>query len=202
MNYLLENDFFKDCYNSLADCSIDDSEKTNIVKMVNESYQYASDQVINFDSVKTKFCNKFNKSYEAFKSADCLIYNYNNGKYVFVEFKNGKVKHIKDKLKDSLHVFNDILEKNLDFCRTKCEYIVVYNYEKHQTYVNQEIAKEFKHDAIEEGYKEFFDIMFKLSKKEIYLFGIELMKGICVSDVHTYDIEQFKHFYNENCYLR
>ena len=202
MNILLKNTFFQDCYNTLADCSIDDSDKDNIVKMINESFEYAGDQVINFDSVKTKFCRQFNKSYKAFKSADCLIYNHNNGKYVIVEFKNGKVTHVKDKLKDSLHVFNDILGKNLDFCRLECEYIVVYNYEKNQQYVNQEINKEYKDGAIEEGYKEIFDAIFKLAEKEIYLFGVSLMKGICVSDVHTYDIEQFKNYYTKNCCLK
>ena len=178
MNILLKNTFFQDCYNTLADCSIDDSDKDNIVKMINESFEYAGDQVINFDSVKTKFCRQFNKSYKAFKSADCLIYNHNNGKYVIVEFKNGKVTHVKDKLKDSLHVFNDILGKN------------------------QEINKEYKDGAIEEGYKEIFDAIFKLAEKEIYLFGVSLMKGICVSDVHTYDIEQFKNYYTKNCCLK
>ena len=202
MNYLLENTFFQDCYNSLADCSIDDSDKNNIVKMINESFEYAGDQVINFDSVKTKLCGQFNKSNEVFKSADCLIYNHNNGKYIIVEFKNGKVTHVKEKLKDSLHIFNEILGKNLDFCRSECEYIVVYNYEKNRCYVNQEIKKEYKDGAIEEGYKEFFDTSFKLAEKEIYLFGVNLMKGICVSDVHTYDIEQFKNYYNKNCCLK
>ncbi len=173
---ILKNTFFQDCYNTLADCSIDDSDKDNIVKMINESFEYAGDQVINFDSVKTKFCRQFNKSYKAFKSADCLIYNHNNGKY--------------------------ILGKNLDFCRSECEYIVVYNYEKNQQYVNQEINKEYKDGAIEEGYKEIFDAIFKLAEKEIYLFGVSLMKGICVSDVHTYDIEQFKNYYTKNCCLK
>ena len=131
----LEIAIFADNKKSLCEVSLDDSDKNYPVYMIDESYEYFQDTVIDFDDVKTAFCKSFAKSNEVFKSADALYFDEVKNKLVFVEFKNGRVKGIKEKLKDSLLVFSDIAAVDLEFCRKYCEYIVVYNYEANKKYV-------------------------------------------------------------------
>jgi len=179
----LELDIFKNNKESLRKVSKDNSDKDKPVYMVG-----IEDIVIDFDAVKTGFCSKFKTSNEVFKSADALFYSEIKNKLIFVEFKNGNVKNVKnlkEKLKDSLLVFSNIVDVDLKFCRKYLEYIVVYNYEKNKP--NKEymegIAKPFS----------------KLAKDEIILWGLGIMEDICVSKVHTYTVDEFVKYYSDNC---
>jgi hypothetical protein len=186
----LELDIFTKNKKSLFDVSLDDSDKNNPVNMVDIDRDISKDIVIDFDAVKTDFCGKFSKSNEVFKSADALFYSKIKNKLIFVEFKNGNVKyvrekHVKEKLKDSLLVFSNIVDVDLKFCRKYLEYIVVYNYEKnkpHKEYM-EGIAKPLR----------------KLAEEEMFLWHLEIMKDICVSDVHTYTVDEFVKYYSDNC---
>ena len=155
--------------------------------------------------MKTAFCKKFHKSNEVFKSADALLYSEVKNKLIFVEFKNGKVKDVKTKLKDSLLVFSNIVDVDLKFCRKYLEYIVVYNYEKNKQYVEQEKDKyrkegQNKSQSLSEEYIEgFVKPLFRLAKDEIILWDLKLMKDICVSEVHTYTVDEFIKYYSKNC---
>lgn len=190
---------------SLLEVSLDDSDKNNPVNMVDADKDISKDIVIDFDDVKTAFCRKFNKSNEVFKSADALLYSKTKNKLIFVEFKNGKVRDVKTKLKDSLLVFSNILDVNLEFCREYLEYIVVYNYEKNKKYVEQEKDKcrreeQNKSQSLSKEYIEgFVKPLFRLAKDEIILWDLELMKDICVSEVHTYTVNEFVKYYSKNC---
>jgi len=190
---------------SLLEVSLDDSDKNNPVNMVDADKDISKDIVIDFDDVKTAFCRKFNKSNEVFKSADALLYSKTKNKLIFVEFKNGKVRDVKTKLKDSLLVFSNILDVNLEFCREYLEYIVVYNYEKNKKYVEQEKNKcrreeQNKSQSLSKEYIEgFVKPLFRLAKDEIILWDLELMKDICVSEVHTYTVNEFLEYYSKNC---
>ena len=190
---------------SLLEVSLDDSDKNNPVNMVDADKDISKDIVIDFDDVKTAFCRKFNKSNEVFKSADALLYSKTKNKLIFVEFKNGKVRDVKTKLKDSLLVFSNILDVNLEFCREYLEYIVVYNYEKNKKYVEQEKDKyrkeeQNKSQSLSKEYIEgFVKPLFRLAKDEIILWDLELMKDICVSEVHTYTVNEFLEYYSKNC---
>ena len=137
----LEIAIFADNKKSLCEVSLDNSDKNYPVNMIDNTYEYFQDMVVDFDGVKTDFCKSFSKSEEVFKSADALYFDEVKNKLVFVEFKNGKVKGIKEKLKDSLLVFSDIAAVDLEFCRKYCEYIVVYNYEANKKYVEDEKQK-------------------------------------------------------------
>ena len=117
--------------------SKDSSDRENPVYMVGIDEDISKDIVIDFDDVKTDFCSKFHKSNEVFKSADAMFYSEVKNKLIFVEFKNGKVRDVKTKLKDSLLVFSNIIDINLEFCREYLEYIVVYNYEKTRSMLNR-----------------------------------------------------------------
>ena len=201
----IEIDIFIKNKKSLLEVSLDDSDKNNPVNMVDADKDISKDIVIDFDDVKTAFCKKFHKSYEVFKSADALIYSEVNNNLIFVEFKNGKVKDIKTKLKDSLLVFSNILDVNLEFCREHLEYIVVYNYEKNKQYVEQEKDKYRKEDQNKSQslIKEYIDGFVKrvsnFAKDEIILWGLGIMEDICVSKVHTYTVDEFVKYYSDNC---
>ena len=201
----IEIDIFIKNKKSLLEVSLDDSDKNNPVNMVDADKDISKDIVIDFDDVKTAFCKKFHKSYEVFKSADALIYSEVNNNLIFVEFKNGKVKDIKTKLKDSLLVFSNILDVNLKFCREHLEYIVVYNYEKNKQYVEQEKDKYRKEDQNKSQslIKEYIDGFVKrvsnFAKDEIILWGLGIMEDICVSKVHTYTVDEFVKYYSDNC---
>lgn len=201
----IEIDIFINNKKSLLEVSLDDSDEKNPVNMVDIDRDISKDIVIDFDDVKTDFCRKFHKSNEVFKSADALFYSEVKNKFIFVEFKNGKVKDVKTKLKDSLLVFSNIIDINLKFCREYLEYIVVYNYEKNKKYVEQEKEKyrkeeQNKSQSLSREYIEgFVKPLFRLAKDEIILWDLKLMKDICVSDVHTYTVDEFIKYYSKNC---
>ena len=188
--------------------SKDDSDEENPVYMVGIDRDISKDIVIDFDSVKTAFCKRFHKSNEVFKSADALLYSEVKNKLIFVEFKNGNVKNVKnlkEKLKDSLLVFSNIVDVDLKFCRKYLEYIVVYNYEKKKPSVEQKKVKYRKEEQnkSQSPSKEYVEgiakPLFKLAKDEIILWDLEIMKDICVSDVHTYTVDEFVKYYSDNC---
>ena len=201
----VETDIFIDNKKPLFEVSKDDSDEKNPVYMVGIDEDISKDIVIDFDDVKTAFCKKFHKSNEVFKSADALLYSEVKNKLIFVEFKNGKVKDVKTKLKDSLLVFSNIVDVDLKFCRKYLEYIVVYNYEKNKQYVEQEKDKyrkegQNKSQSLSEEYIEgFVKPLFRLAKDEIILWDLKLMKDICVSEVHTYTVDEFIKYYSKNC---
>nr|WP_314445074.1 hypothetical protein [uncultured Lachnoanaerobaculum sp.] len=192
----------------LFEVSKDDSDEENPVYMVGIDRDISKDIVIDFDSVKTAFCKRFHKSNEVFKSADALLYSEVKNKLIFVEFKNGNVKNVKnlkEKLKDSLLVFSNIVDVDLKFCRKYLEYIVVYNYEKKKLSVEQKKVKYRKEEQnkSQSPSKEYVEgiakPLFKLAKDEIILWDLEIMKDICVSDVHTYTVDEFVKYYSDNC---
>ena len=201
----VETDIFIDNKKPLFEVSKDSSDKENPVYMVGIDEDISKDIVIDFDDVKTAFCKKFHKSNEVFKSADALLYSEVKNKLIFVEFKNGKVKDVKTKLKDSLLVFSNIVDVDLKFCRKYLEYIVVYNYEKNKQYVEQEKDKyrkegQNKSQSLNREYIEgFVKPLFRLAKDEIILGDLKLMKDICVSEVHTYTVDEFIKYYSKNC---
>ena len=201
----VETDIFIDNKKTLFEVSKDDSDEKNPVYMVGIDEDISKDIVIDFDDVKTAFCKKFHKSNEVFKSADALLYSEVKNKLIFVEFKNGKVKDVKTKLKDSLLVFSNIVDVDFKFCRKYLEYIVVYNYGKNKQYVEQEKGKyrkegQNKSQSLNREYMEgFVKPLFRLAKDEIILWDLKLMKDICVSEVHTYTVDEFIKYYSKNC---
>ena len=197
----LEIAIFANNKKSLCEVPLDDSDKNYPVYIIDESYEYFQDTVIDFDDVKTAFCKSFAKSNEVFKSADALYFDEVKNKLIFVEFKNGKVRDVKTKLKDSLLVFSNIVDVDLKFCRKYLEYIVVYNYEKNKKYVEQEKGKyrkeeQNKSQSLSKEYIEgFVKPLFKLAKDEIILWDLEIMRDICVSNIHTYTVQEFIEYY-------
>ncbi|HEL2554452.1 TPA: hypothetical protein TZ318_000083 [Streptococcus suis] len=172
--------------------------------MIDNDYEMAGKFVINFDSVKDEFCRNFGKRNHVFKSVDAIFIN-KGDKIILVEFKNNNVKeaNIKEKLKDSLLIFTNLTNQDLSFCRENCEYIVVYNANYHAQYVNQETKKQLEedrdinNDAVDIGYTDLANRLMSLGGKELILWNLGIMKDICVKDVHTYNVSQFKEYFGE-----
>jgi len=78
---------------------------------------------------------------------------------------------------------------------------VVYNYEKNKKYVEQEKGKyrkeeQNKSQSLSKEYIEgFVKPLFKLAKDEIILWDLEIMRDICVSNIHTYTVQEFIEYY-------
>lgn len=91
---------------SLRETSKDDSDPNDIQYMTS-----SETEVVNFDLVKRCYVNGFGLSEDAITSVDAIVPL--EDRILFVEFKNGKVnnRNIKDKARDSLLVFLEIIGK-------------------------------------------------------------------------------------------
>lgn len=167
---------------TLKETSKDDSDKDNIQYMTESVLD-----VVNFDSVKTAYANGIGLSEEVIKSVDAITQF--GDEIVFIEFKNGKVENsnVKDKVRDSLLVFLDIVQKNISYSRESITLIVVYNANK-----NPERRQNTKPIIQEEPSLTF--IGKNLAKKagtEMVRFNLERYKKIYFKEVHTYSQEEF-----------
>ena len=89
---------------------------------------------------------------------------------------------------------------DLEFCRKHCEYIVVYNYEANKKYVEdekQKLEEKTKSQTVDREYIKFANTISKYAKEELVLWNLNIMKDICVSDIHTYDTDEFKNSYTK-----
>lgn len=111
--------------NSLHELSKDDSDYNNIVYMTDSKIA-----AVDFDAVKREYANELGLSEEVAASADALL-DAADG-IAFIEFKNGKVnnRNVKDKVRDSLLIFCDIVQKELSYTRENVDFILVYNLTK------------------------------------------------------------------------
>ena len=110
---------------SLRETSKDDSDPNDIQYMTS-----SETEVVNFDLVKRHYVNGFGLSEDAITSVDAIVPL--EDRILFVEFKNGQVnnRNIKDKARDSLLVFLEIIGENIAFSRSNIDFVVVYNLEK------------------------------------------------------------------------
>ena len=120
----------------------------NLVPLKNTSYYMTSSvyEVVDFDKVKDTYIFKGSSiSSDKMRSNDALVVlpAGNDFKFIFIEFKNGKLdtfceelKHekIRSKINESLWILNDILNESLPFDRQNINYILVYNKVKNSKY--------------------------------------------------------------------
>lgn len=92
---------------------------------------------MNFDCVKDSY-------YSRLRSNDALIIiDFSKETFLFIEFKNGKIKSelekekIRSKIGEILLILNDILQKNLSFDKQNINFILVYNKDKNQSFEMQ-----------------------------------------------------------------
>ena len=147
-------------------------------------------EVVDFDLVKRRYLNGLGMSEDRAASVDALVVK--GDVIVFIEFKNGKVnnRNVKDKIRDSLLIFNDITEKNLTYTRNKAELIVVYNEEKNP--LPNQLRKEKMQEtpsriAIAEH-------LFSKANQEFIRFDLERYENLYFKAVHTYSKDKFSEY--------
>lgn len=115
------NDFKRrDVHSTLRETSKDKSN--------NEYVSECRIKVIDFDKVKTKYWSSLGVSDESSKSVDALV-DCKDDKICFVEFKNGAFngREIREKIKDSLLIFNQFVGWQLEKDRAELVFVLVYN---------------------------------------------------------------------------
>ncbi len=157
----------------------------------NEYMTFSEREVVNFDLVKRQYANDLGLSEENATSVDALM-SYKGGLQL-IEFKNGKVnnREIKDKARDSLLIFLDIIGKNLSYSRTNMDFFVIYNMEKNP----------LPHQALNDSPSLVYisECIMEKSGQEFIRFGLERYKGLYFKDVHTYSKEKFDLYLNDLC---
>lgn len=138
-------------------------------------------EVIHFDKIPNEYAR--GKGWRAVPKSNDALYVAADGKWFFIEFKNGKSIKIQDiykKLYDSIIMLVDSNIINFQFIREKGVYILVYNAEKHPA-------------VQESGSRDCFGAyVTELAKEEGQLFGIENLEGYLFRETHTYTEAQFE----------
>lgn len=146
-------------------------------------------ETVNFDFVKRNYANSLGLSEEVVTSVDAVL-PINNG-ILFIEFKNGKVdRGIKDKARDSLLIFLEIVNKTIAFSRQNIDFILVFNLEKNP------LPNQVKKGVLQDTPSR-IDIGNHLMAKageELILFNLERYKSIYFRNIHTYPKEKFEEY--------
>ena len=116
-------------YSTWTEVSLDDTSGISMVE--------SNAPIINFDHVKTGYLNALGKTEECAASVDALgesLASDNKDYFYFIEFKNGEIdaENIRNKVAESLLMFNDITHKEIKETRENAEFILVYNPQKKQ----------------------------------------------------------------------
>lgn len=151
-------------------------------------------QVINFDKVKDGYIKNLALSNTPC-SNDALYFGKDN-KIFFVEFKNGVLDerprrnfNICKKIYDSLLIFNDIVNKNISFCRENLYFILVYNENKNKREACKTEQEESSKAIISKK-------IHKKAKKKFIRFGLDRFEKLYFKEVFTYTESEF-----ENAFL-
>ena len=153
-----------------------DGDSGNIKYMTNSTHP-----AVNFDVVKRNYVNKLNLSEETASSFDSLVLFSNfteKDQCVFIEFKDGKMKNekrkLKDKIRDGLLVFCDIVKTNISETRKNIDFILVYNEEKNPIASNQ------TDQVIGNSRNLIQNKILKKAKEELIRFDLERFKTLIV----------------------
>ncbi len=155
-------------YSSWTECSRDDSH--NVSMIVNEN------QVVNFDMVKTRYLNDLGLSEESAASVDALGED-SEGHVYLIEFKNGDINQdeIRNKVFESILIYNDITSSSLKDTREKMDFILVYNSERKKY---QPLQLKAMHLA-------------RIGKCACPYYGLDKYHGFCVKHAYMVDADHF-----------
>ena len=170
---------------SLRETSKDDSDPNDIQYMTS-----SETEVVNFDLVKRRYVNGFGLSEDAITSVDAIVPL--EDRILFVEFKNGQVnnRNIKDKARDSLLVFLEIIGENIAFSRSNIDFIVVYNLEKNP------LPRQVQRGQLQEtpARVSIADHVMGKARKEFIRFDLERYERLYYRNIHTYSKEKFEEY--------
>lgn len=184
---------FKENKSSLKETS-KDSDSSNPECMTNSEIE-----VINFDKVKESYIKDMKLSYTP--CSNDALYIDKNGELYFIEFKNGIIKphtifNVYNKIYDSLLIFNDIVGKNISFCREHVNFILVYNEGKNLSgNYDNENKNSFKdceiknQDSSKARIGKYF---YSKAKKKYIRFGLERFEKLYFHEVFTYTEQEFE----------
>lgn len=150
---------------------------------------------VNFDTVKRQYTQDLHISEEKASSVDAIAIFDDN--IVFIEFKNGGFynQDLKNKAKDSLLIFLDIIKKDLVYSREYINLITVYN-ESVKPRTKEEEQNLVKNEAYAQPfpYNQIVGYLFKYAKQEFVRFGLDRFQQIFFRSVHTYSQTEFDEF--------
>lgn len=152
---------------TLKKASLDDKNK----KYMCESTM----KVVHFDKMPNEYAK--GRGWNGVPKSNDALYVDAQGKWYFVEFKNGKVckDDIYRKIYDSLIMLIEWkIIPNFDFCRKNINYILVYNEGKYGK-IQESVSRE-------ENYGYFM----KLAKQEERLFDVDKFEKYLFNETHTY----------------
>nr|WP_297283618.1 hypothetical protein [uncultured Agathobaculum sp.] len=176
---------FRDNRKTLRETSKDDSNPNDIQYMTS-----SETEVVNFDLVKRHYVNKLNLSEEVATSVDAIALLEDG--ILFIEFKNGKVnnREIKDKARDSLLIFLEIIGENIAFSRSNVDFVVVYNLEKNP------LPRQVQKGKLQETPSRVViaDRIMAKANKEFICFDLERYEKLYFRNIHTYSKERFEEY--------
>lgn len=182
-----EYPILKNNLSTLKETSIDNHNK----KVTEAEFMTESQiKVINFDDVKKDYIKLLHLS-DTPQSNDALYIN--SKEYaIFIEFKNGYVLgkekfSIRKKIYDSMLILTDIIGKGISYTREHLDYILVYNKDKNTEEDNSKTkySKSESRDKIDRT-------LLGYGNDSFIECGVEIFKGYCFKDVHTYTQEEFE----------
>ena len=138
-------------------------------------------EVVHFDNIPKEYAR--GKGWKSVPKSNDALYVDVDGKWFFIEFKNGKSIEHKDiykKIYDSIIILVDLDIIDLTFLRKNGVYILVYNAEKHP-----EIQESHSRNC-------FGEYISERAKTEVRLFGIENLEGYLFHETHTYTEKEFE----------
>lgn len=180
----------------------------------NEYLTKILDTAIDFDYLMREYCKIIKEPGPSSPptSCDALIAK-KDGRYILIEFKNGKIqsikKDVKRKMSDSSLCLLDILEKDVNFARDNFEFILVYNesrnkkerlertgrVDKRKRRGKRKLRKnEVQHSDF---FTAFSNSVAERAKVELILPGFELYSGLWWRRVHTYNNRKFEYEYRK-----
>lgn len=179
---LLNRSIFADKFEPLKILSQDDSDKANVIYMVD-----AEQLAINFDKVKEYYAKLF-ESTQAPSSVDAILMVKDG--LAFVEFKNGELnnkekRNINFKLRDSLLMFCDIMRCTLNRTRLMVDFVLVYNQEKNPS------SKTSSYENIE-------NYVGNLANERIVRFQLAKYRGIYFRNIYTVSVAEFNEYLKQN----
>lgn len=141
-------------------------------------------KVVNFDKIPNEYSR--GKRWIGVPKSNDALYIDINGKWHFIEFKNGTVRkdEIYRKLYDSLIM---LIEWNVipdfDFVRKNIDYILVYNNKKYERTPDSQARSQTYHYIV------------KLARQEERLFDIDKFEGYLFNETHTYTPDLFEEYF-------
>lgn len=215
MKNLLSNSIFTNNISTLRDVSFDSS---NNEYLIDEKYSIHSNSAINFDDVMKEHIRSFDIKDKSLKSVDAVIFSEKLNKIFLIEFKNGKIEIpetiqsrnskkrqinrlkienaklklelIRTKVKDSITACSEIFNRNPDFFRKNCYFILVYNENKNNCIMPDRLDNP--------GFNSLVQSLSQISQTSFHNFGMGILEKLCVDEVRTFTPSQFEYFIINN----